>query len=136
MAEPQSPSQVLRILPAQYTGHLISSLIELVESHDPIEPLPPKANARRTDPDTSHEAAASFSEKRLTAIQGDVLSFFRQVRRATDEELERVLLVKYPGFSTLRKRRTDLLQMGLLRDSGQRKRNASGHNMILWELSI
>lgn len=100
----------------------------------PESPISPKATARRTDPDTSHAAAASFTEQRLTAIQSDVLSFFRQVRRATDEQLETCLRLKHPGFSTLRKRRTDLVQMGLLRDSGERAINDGHRRMIVWEI--
>jgi hypothetical protein len=100
----------------------------------PESPVLPKATARRTDPDTSHAAAASFTEQKLTEIQRDVLSFFRQVRRATDEQLETCLHLKHPGFSTLRKRRTDLVQMGLLRDSGERAVNGGCRKMIVWEI--
>ena len=94
-----------------------------------------KATARNTDPDTSHLAAASFTEERLTDIQRDVLAFFRTHGRATDEEIEDALKGKHPAFSTLRKRRTDLVQRGLLRDTGERKVNRNNRKMIVWGLA-
>lgn len=97
-----------------------------------------KARARNSDPDTSWAAAASFTPERLTAMQGDVLAFFRQrgPHGATDAELEAALGYRYPGFSTLRKRRSELKQAGWLRDSGQRRKNAGGSSMILWEVTL
>lgn len=94
----------------------------------------PHATARRTDPDTSHAAARAFTEERLTAIQRDVLAFFRAKQRATDEDVEDALKSKHPAFSTLRKRRTDLVERGFLRDSGDRKINRNNRKMIIWEL--
>ena len=93
-----------------------------------------RATARRGDPDTSHEAAMSFEAKRLTAIQVDVLDWFRQVGSGTDEELEDALLAQHPGFSTLRKRRSELVDMGKLRDSGKRRVNRNGRKMVVWGL--
>jgi len=93
-----------------------------------------RATARNSDPDTSHQAAAAFTEERLTEIQGAVLAYFRAVRRATDEQLEDALGGRYSAFSTLRKRRTDLKHMGYLRDSGVRVVNRNGRAMVVWEL--
>lgn len=102
-------------------------------------PLPlfdqPHATARNTDPDTSHEAAAAFTEERLTEIQLAVLAFFRVKGRATDEDVEDALSGQYPAFSTLRKRRTDLVQRKFLRDSGARKLNRNNRKMIVWEIT-
>jgi len=92
------------------------------------------ATARLSDPETSHEAAAAFSQKRLTAIQLDVLTWFRSVGQGTDEELEAALLGKHPGFSTLRKRRCELVDKGLLEDSGEGRVNRNGRKMVVWRV--
>jgi hypothetical protein len=93
------------------------------------------ATARSTDPETSHESAEAFTEQRLTEIQTAVFELFTVRRRLTDEEIEDALSVKYPAFSTLRKRRTDLVQMGLIRDSGERRFNRNRRRMIVWEIA-
>jgi len=91
---------------------------------------------RATDPDTSYEAAASFTKDGLTEIQLDVYNFFlnQPNKEATDEELEDVLLSKYPATSTVKKRRTDLFHKGLLCDSGTRRKNRNNRNMIVWKV--
>lgn len=91
---------------------------------------------RRENPDTSYEAANSFTKKRLSDIQADVLAWFRIVRRATDEELEAHFRDKYPAQTTVSKRRTDLVRLGYLRDSGDRKWNVNNRRMIVWELIV
>jgi len=93
-----------------------------------------RATSRRTDPETSREAAESFEPRRLTAIQLDVLDWFHQVRSGTDGELEEALLAKHPGFSTLRKRRTELVEKGFLKDSGERRMNRNRRNMVVWKV--
>ena len=89
---------------------------------------------RALDPDTSREAAEKITPKRLTEIQQAILDFFRTVHKATDEEIEKHLQHKYSAPSTLRKRRTDLVSLGYLRDSGHRRRNSHDRLMIVWEL--
>lgn len=95
----------------------------------------PRATARNTDPDTSHEAAKAFTEERLTEIQLAVLAFFRAKVRATDQGVEDALSGQYPAFSTLRKRRPALVQRGFLRDSGARQLNRNNRKMIVWEIT-
>src|SRR5574337_68439 len=99
---------------------------------------PAQAYARRSDPRTSHEAAAGFSEDKLTEIQRDVLDYFRRFKSGSDEDLYEYLVrsKKYLATqSTLRTRRSELVRKGLLRDSGKRLKNAGGHSMIMWELA-
>jgi len=93
----------------------------------------PQARARRTDPETSREAASSFTADRLTEIQKDVLAFFRSHGPATDEELREALKAKHPAESTTRKRRTELVQRGLIRDTGTTKFSGNRRRMIVWE---
>jgi hypothetical protein len=93
----------------------------------------PQARARRTDPETSREAASSFTALRLTEIQEDVLAFFRSHGPATDEELRESLKARHPAESTLRNRRVELVQRGLIRDTGTTKFSENGRRMIVWE---
>lgn len=95
------------------------------------------ARARNTDPDTCHEAAKSWDKHKLTAVQAYVLSFFVENRDGTDLELEEWIAATYPdekfGASSLRKRRGDLVEKGVLRDSG--KTRVTGSKMKVWELA-
>jgi hypothetical protein len=85
------------------------------------------------DPDTSRQAAQAIAPH-INSIQAEVLRWFQEHRSATDEDLEKGLGDTYPGFSTLRKRRGELVDKGFLRDSGKQKENSRGRNMVVWEL--
>jgi hypothetical protein len=93
------------------------------------------AHARRTDPDTSKEAAASV--KNLTQTQNWILHAFKTYGGMDDEEL----IVQYRSFGVLcsesgiRTRRAELVVAGKLRDSGKRGRTRSGRKSIIWELT-
>ena len=93
------------------------------------------ARARSTDPDTSHDAADSFSEHKLSELQGAVLAWFQKHRRGTDEQLENSTEFANLAPSTARKRRTDLAERGLIRDSGERAINSRNRKMVVWELA-
>lgn len=95
----------------------------------------PRAHARRTDPRTSHEAAASVTHMRES--QHTILSLFEQHGPMEDE-----LLIKWAGgyaagrkmsVSGIRTRRSELVRLGLVRDSGKRARLPSGRHSIIWE---
>ena len=96
-----------------------------------------KARARRADPDTSHDAA-KFIQPALREIQLQVLTWAqRQADKYeggmfTDAGLQKA----FGGGSTYRTRRAELVQMGLLRDSGVRI-SVPGHKckFTLWELT-
>lgn len=100
----------------------------------PVERHPPRAVARRTDPHTSWEAAASLNPKLLSKIQEEVLAFFRRVGRATDEQMIEALRDNDYANSSLQTRRCELVRLGYLRDSGVVAVNRRGRNMIVWEL--
>jgi hypothetical protein len=95
-----------------------------------------EANARTSDPETSHDAARTFSQRvrarveHIFAGRGQALS-----TGLTDEELERVYLSAY-GDQTRRdsprKRRSDLVRDGVLRDTGIRRPSSTGRMMIVW----
>lgn len=99
----------------------------------------PVARARRDDPDTSHEAAASIRAPELRARQRDVLFVLRVNVACTDEELA-VEYARTPGVapqspSGLRTRRAELVALGLVADTGERRRTASGRRSTVWKVT-
>ncbi|WP_051103521.1 hypothetical protein [Terracoccus sp. 273MFTsu3.1] len=92
------------------------------------------AVARATDPETSHEAAASVGDVRES--QRFVHSLLKASGGATDEAL--VNTTQNLGFpispSGLRTRRSELVRLGLVEDSGERERLASGRRAIVWRV--
>ena len=97
-----------------------------------------EAHARRFDPETSHEAARSVTK--LTARRWAVLKVLEQHGPMTDEQL----MIRYAelaargdlpeqSVSGLRTRRSELVTMNKVRDTGVRSRMASGRQAIVWE---
>lgn len=89
-----------------------------------------EAHARLTDPDTSHAAAASVNVRRS---QQQVLALLRE-GPATDQHLatrayERGLTISPSG---LRSRRHELVDAGLVEDTGLRERLPSGRHAAVW----
>jgi hypothetical protein len=110
-----------------------------------------RAVARRTDPETSHEAAAAISASRtLTLRQNAVLAIFQQHLALTDSELleryeweraaqrdertqDRVGVLLMPQSpSGLRTRRHELVVAGKLRQVGKRRIGERSH--LVWGL--
>lgn len=90
-----------------------------------------EAHARRTDPDTSHEAAAAVTPG-LRELQQRVETFARMAGfdGFTDAEMEDKL--DDPG-STLRTRRSELTARNIVLDSGRRRKfGESTRNRIVW----
>lgn len=116
-----------------------------VRPRDPSDPLSPlevdpgdgrdtQPVARRGDPETSHEAAASVTG--LRESQAEVLGVIRRRGPMTDEEVLKVLIDRGERPWTpsgARTRRSELVAAGVVRDSGRRKRLATGRRSILWE---
>lgn len=95
------------------------------------------ALARATDPETSHEAAATVN---LTKGQRAVLAEFRLYRTLTDEQLIAALAIRASSCpdamlsdSGARSRRAELVAAGMVRDSGQRGTTAAGRKTVVWE---
>jgi hypothetical protein len=91
----------------------------------------PVARARRTDPDTSHQAAAAVTPG-LRELQQRVETFARLAGfdGFTDAEMEDKL--DDPG-STLRTRRSELTARNIVLDSGQRRTfGDSTRRRIVW----
>lgn len=95
--------------------------------------------ARVTDPETSHEAAAAVTD--LTGTQSAILDLLKIPM--TDEALVhayqgRIHQGRAPlaSESGIRTRRKELVDRGLVRDSGRRGRMAlTGRKSIIWELA-
>lgn len=95
-----------------------------------------EAHARRTDPGTSHAAAASV--RNMTALQLLILRTLREIGPCTDERLAEYLQehdMTTLSLSGLRTRRAELVQLGAVRDTGQTQLTLAGRSAIVWEIS-
>ena len=91
------------------------------------------AKARKTDPITSHEAAASLSD--VTEIQRFVLKSLNRPR--TDKQIVEAYQTfkhapRVSDDSTIRSRRNELTKLGLIRNSGQFDVRGP-RRQIIWE---
>lgn len=100
------------------------------------------AHARRTDPDTSHAAAASISSDKIRLSQEAVRTVVRLIEPCCDLEIadyyrRMASARKWPpqSDSGLRTRRSELVEKGIVVDSGKRRRLPSGRQSILWRLA-
>lgn len=90
------------------------------------------AVARGTDPQTSWQAAQSIAPEDLRASQVQVLDILRRHGPLTDEEIYRFVNGEQ-SVSGARTRRSELVDAGLVRDSGRRATTAAGRQTIVWE---
>jgi hypothetical protein len=101
------------------------------------EQLEIKPRARRTDPETSHAAAASVEN--ITRTQLVILRIMDVFGPLTDGAIH--FMYDSTGDrppvsdSGLRSRRAELVALGCVMDSGERVRLASGRMSIAWELT-
>ena len=87
--------------------------------------------SRSSDPETSQRAAEQIGG-RINTIQAKVLWWAKEVypRGFPDAELEQAF-PEY-GPSTVRTRRRELVDAGLIEDSGFRVVNKKGRTCIIW----
>lgn len=80
--------------------------------------------------ETSRLAALSMYDK-ATGLQRAIVEWLDAKGGMTDEEIQ-----MWTGIppSTERPRRVELCALGIVRDSGQRRRTASGRTATVWEL--
>lgn len=93
-----------------------------------------QARARNTDPWTSQAAAASLESSKIRASQEAILEFLKKYGSMDDGSL--VKLYKGPPAqspSGIRTRRAELVEKGLVRDSGKTITMPSGRKAIMWE---
>ena len=91
-----------------------------------------KAHARASDPHTSHDAARSLSPAKLRDSQKAVLGHFRKFGPMTDTDLVNLYVGSPQSRSGLRTRRSELVDRGLVEDTGARKKLPTGRNAIVW----
>jgi hypothetical protein len=91
--------------------------------------------ARNTDPQTSHDAADSVTH--LTETQAYVLRVLRRPR--TDPQLieayRKLKRAPLASESGIRTRRAELVEKGLVQDTGQRDLTPYGRQSIVWSAS-
>jgi len=93
-------------------------------------------HARHTDPTTSHEAAGSVTG--LSTTMKNILFMFESYGPMSDEELARMWALRVARFisdSGLRSRRSELVALGYIKDSGARARTRSGRSTIVWAVA-
>lgn len=100
----------------------------------------PDYRARRSDPETSHQAAARMDRAAISvAICDEIVHQLRINGPMTDEELERRLRATHVGPwitpSGLRTRRCRLVRQGVLVDTGRKGETAYGRLAIRWGLA-
>lgn len=99
----------------------------------------PVPHARRNDPATSKQAAASVTN--LGRTRDAILWLLKNVGPLTDQgiaieyEYELATHRQFPRVSGsgLRSRRSELVALNLVEDSGQRAKTGSGRQTIIWK---
>jgi len=116
-------------------GGTVSALFDSSEyerDEDGVElAMTRRPRARTHDPVTSHMAAASVRE--LRPKQQAVLDMLLVEDGLTDEEIARYYRGPAQSPSGLRTRRCELVDLGLVRDSGRKAFTAAGRPTIIWE---
>jgi hypothetical protein len=131
---------IARMLAGRYHGHPVNVVIlSMSKPSTTTGAFPPETRYRGSDPDTSREAAHSLPSAVVRASQEAVLELLRRIGPSTDVEIAVVYEQErtarsWPAQSPsgLRTRRSELVQLGLVADSGQRRQLPSGRNGIVW----
>ncbi len=89
-----------------------------------------QAYARRTDPSTSWAAANSLDPEHLRESQKIVLAILQDQGPMTDDELVEIARDLSP--SGARTRRAELVDKGMVYDTGERALLPSGRRAIVW----
>ena len=93
------------------------------------------ALARTNDPITSQEAGESIKYDTSKLIQKRVLSIFAEHKHLDDKSLLRFYIEKFDpdvSESTVRTRRHELVEAGLIENSGLKITQRNGRRAIVW----
>ena len=93
--------------------------------------IPDVSLYRRTDPDTSRQAATLAQLTAGTVRERCYLTLLTHPEGLTDFELADLVGRQQTSAG---KRRGDLVAVGLVEDSGERRRTPSGASAIVWRL--
>ena len=107
-------------------ANLETALVDLRAS---VERMNEEPHSRATDPETSKQGPCSY---RMNQSRSDVLRMLR-LRPLTDIELVAAMSPKMSA-SGARSRRAELVRMGLVKDSGKRRKASSGRLHAVWEV--
>lgn len=89
----------------------------------------PRAVGYKTDtPETSRTAAHSTDARSLR------LAVERELRKGGNKTADEIAATLGQSMLAIRPRCSELLRLGKIRDSGQRRPNASGKNAAAWEI--
>lgn len=95
-----------------------------VEAYGPLFSPAPAQKHSATSVAAAHRVASA------AALRAQVLEYLRErVDGATDEEIQTALSM---GGSTQRPRRVELVNRGLVHDSGRTRRTTSGRQAVVW----
>ena len=97
--------------------------------------VPEEAHARRTDPETSHEAAASLSSDKIRRSQEEVLDAIKRLGRCTDAEIIQSVYVHTrigQSDSGIRTRRSELVAKGLVEFTGDFATTLGNRRTRIW----
>lgn len=91
--------------------------------------------ARVSDPVTSHLAARSVSNTML--VQEQIVGLYRRFGPMTDEELCAMFDAGpvWASPSSIRSRRAELVAVGVVVNTGRRRRTSSGRQAIVWNVA-
>mgnify|MGYP001278623252 CR=1 len=101
----------------------------IVDLRAAVERMNEESHARATDPETSKQGPVSY---RMNQSRSDVLRTLR-LRPLTDIELVSAMSPKMSA-SGARSRRAELVRMGLVKDTGKRRRSSTGRLHAVWEV--
>ena len=95
-----------------------------------------EAHARWSDPETSHQAAASLQPAVLNRIQERVRFLLASCGPMHHAQLIHAYRLQYGtvGESTIRTRCRELSDLGVVRDTGRRITLPSGRQSIVWSI--
>lgn len=112
-------------------GGSVSRLVNLVEPPSLFD-LP---QARTTDPESSHKAARTVSK--LAEKRAAVLAILRDHPVGLTDtgiaSIHHTRQLPWQSPSGLRTRRNELVELGLVQDSGRVETTASGRQAIVWQ---
>ena len=94
----------------------------------------PACTPEQSAPHQPHSETSREAAEEIRPVAGElrkaVFVYIKQHGGATDEEVQKALEM---SPNTQRPRRVELVDRGMVRDSGQKRRTKSGRKAVVWE---